>query len=174
MIERRSGAELRATGRRLEGYAATYNPPATVMDFREIIKPGAFATTLRSGRDVVFLVDHQPSQLLARTRNGSLKLAEDQRGLIFSADLPSTTLANDVLALAEARSLGGMSFGFTVIDESWPSRNERELHSVQLLEISTVAAWPAYDGTTVSARARPLERGIDRTLLRLRLSLTGI
>ena len=59
-----------------------------------------------------------------------------------------------MLALAESRNLGGMSFGFTVKEENWRG-TKRELRSVNLLEISVVSAWPAYPETSVIARARP-------------------
>jgi HK97 family phage prohead protease len=70
-------------------------------------------------------------------------------------DLPETSLGRDVLALAERGDLGGMSFGFKVrtAGERW-IKMTRELRALDLFEISTVAAWPAYEGTTVSTRAR--------------------
>ena len=42
-----------------------------------------------------------------------------------------------------------------VIDERWDG-DKRELRSVDLKEISVVSAWPAYDGTIVQARSRPV------------------
>lgn len=152
--ERRALAtEIRANGRRLEGYAATFGTPADIGGaFVETIAPGAFADTLRNRGDILALVDHDPSRMLARTRSGTLRLAEDTRGLQFSLDVPDTTAGRDVLALATRGDLGGMSFGFTVVDEA-RSGNRRELRAVTLHEISVVSAWPAYDGTSVHARA---------------------
>ncbi len=155
-IERRAAeVEVRARGRVLEGYAAIFNTRAKIADFDEIIQPGAFATTLADGADKLALVDHAPTQLLARTRNGSLKLAEDTRGLHFEIALPKTTLADDLLGLAEAGSLGGASFGFRATKDIWTRGATllRTLHSVALAEISIVHAFPAYPQTTVSARA---------------------
>ena len=57
-----------------------------------------------------------------------------------------------MLALAERGDLGGMSFGFNARDESIDG-NRRELRAVDLFEISVVAAFPAYDGTVINARA---------------------
>lgn len=150
--------ELRTAGRRLDGYAATFGTPATIGAFRETIRAGAFRASLATGRDTLALLDHDPTKLLARTGNGSLRLSEDSRGLAFSLDLPDTTVGRDVLAMAEARMLGGMSFGFIVQDENWPTRDARELRSVDLVEISVVQAFPAYSQTSVSARARALGR----------------
>src|SRR5688572_23092084 len=101
-LERRSlSLEVRASGRKLEGYAAVFEQRANVADFSETVARGAFTETLRSGRDVLALVDHDPHRLLGRTKNGTLRLAEDTRGLSFSIDVPDTQLGRDVLAQAE-------------------------------------------------------------------------
>lgn len=155
-LERRAAAlEIRAAGRRLEGYAAVFGTEAKIGDFSETIKPGAFAASLKSSADVLALVDHNPSAVLARTRSGTLRLVEDTKGLAFDLDLPGTQAAHDVLALAERGDLGGMSFGFLVPNggDTWHG-NARELWRVDLVEISVVSAWPAYEGTTVAARRR--------------------
>ena len=157
-LERRASVELRTVGRKLEGHAAVFNSPATIGSFTETVLPGAFRSTLIGKPDVLALVDHDPGRLLARTRAGTLRLAEDSRGLSFSLDLPDTTLGRDVLALAERGDLGGMSFGFRVQDEAWPARDKRELRAVELIEVSVVHAFPAYSQTSVSARARAMGR----------------
>jgi HK97 family phage prohead protease len=147
--------EVRAAGRKLVGYAATFGTAAKINGaFTESIRAGAFAASLGSGRDILALVDHDPTRLLARTGSGTLRLIEDSRGLAFELDVPPTQLGNDVLALAERRDLGGMSFGFRATDEAWPARDVRELRSVELHEISIVQAFPAYAQTSVAARAR--------------------
>lgn len=152
--ERRAFAvEVRAKGRRVEGYAATFNTETRISDaWTETIAPGAFAASLASGNDILALVDHDPARLLGRTRTGSLRLSEDSRGLAFDIDLPDTQTGRDVLALAERGDLGGMSFGFTATDERRDS-DRRELRAVDLFEVSVVSAWPAYPGTIVQARA---------------------
>jgi HK97 family phage prohead protease len=166
--ERRSFAvELRANAkaRRLEGYAATFNSEARFAGFSETIKRGAFRQTLDSNADVLALVDHDTSKLLARTKSGTLRLAEDSRGLAFDLDLPDTSIGRDVLALAERADLGGMSFAFVPLDEVWDG-DRRELRSVDLKEISVVSAWPAYERTEVIARSRPPGRTLLAALLR--------
>lgn len=154
-LEQRQFVELRAAGRRLEGYAAVFNRPAQIGGFRETIAAGAFRASLAAQGDILALVDHDPGRLLARTSSGTLRLAETALGLAFELDLPDTTLGRDVLALAERRDLGGMSFGFRVTDEAWPARDQRELRAVELVEISVVHAFPAYADTSVTARGRP-------------------
>ena len=169
-IELRAVAELRTAGRRLEGYAATFNTPARIGNaFTETVRPGAFRSTLLNPEaDVLALVDHDPGRLLARTKSGTLRLTEDARGLAFSLDVPETTLGRDVLALAQRNDIGGMSFGFRPLDEAWPARDQRELRSVQLVEISVVHAHPAYPETSVTARARTSSRDeVGKRRLRL-------
>lgn len=165
-IERR-GAELevRAKGRQLEGYAAVFATRAKIADFEELIAPGAFRATLidMPNADILALVDHAPDKLLARTRNKSLDLFEDTRGLHFRIALPKTTLANDVLALADAGSLGGASFGFRALKQHWAG-SLRTLQAIDLREISIVSSWPAYPQTSVSARS--LGAAMDTPLAR--------
>ena len=146
---------IRAQGRRLVGYAATFGTPAEIDGrFTETIRSGAFRDTLQKREDVLALVDHDASKLLGRTASGTLRLSEDTRGLAFEVDVPPTTLGNDVLAMAERGDLGGMSFGFRTLADHWTDQRTRELRSVQLVEVSVVHAFPAYPATVVQARAR--------------------
>lgn len=174
-LERRGYAvEIRAKGRRLEGYAATFSSSASIGGrFTESIAPGAFSGSLRSKADVLALVDHDPGRVLARTRSGTLRLAEDSKGLAFDLDVPDTAAGRDVLALAERGDLGGMSFGFTALDEKRDA-DRRELLVVELHEISVVQAWPAYEGTVIQARSlfrpSPFRSYADRALRLLELS----
>jgi len=170
-IERRAAAaEIRAAGRRLEGHAALFNVEARIGNMVEIIAPHAFASSLRGKADILALVDHDATRLLARTRSGTLRLAEDARGLAFDLDLPDTGPARDVLALAERGDLGGMSFGFRVKPggEVWDG-NRRTLRGVDLVEISIVQSWPAYEGTSVAARSLPIVAAPAAVLARWRV-----
>lgn len=172
-VERRAAVlELRALGRRVSGYAATFYTEARIGRVVETIAPGAFASSL-SG-DVLALLDHDAGKVLGRTRSGTLKLQEDAKGLAFDLELPDTQAGADVLALATRGDLGGMSFGFTVKPggESWQGER-RTLKQVQLHEISIVSAHPAYPATEIALRAMPglLER--ERRLRTLRMAEMG-
>lgn len=156
-LERRFSVELRATGRRLEGYAAVFDARARIFDFEERVAHGAFARSLAAAGDILALVDHDPAKVLGRTRAGTLRLAEDTRGLHFeTGDLPQTSYASDALELVRSGNAGGASFSFRPFEdgEVWDG-NVRTLTSVDLREVSVVSAFPAYEGTTVAARARP-------------------
>jgi HK97 family phage prohead protease len=153
-LERRvAQLEIRARGRRLEGYAATFGTWAQLDGFSETIAPGAFRSSLAG--DVLALLDHDPAKLLARTKSKTLRLSEDSKGLAFDLDVPATSVGNDVLALARRNDLGGMSFGFHVPrgGDFWDG-DKRTLRSIDLREISVVSAWPAYSETTVVARSK--------------------
>jgi uncharacterized protein len=165
-LERRAVTELRARDRKLEGYAARFGAEARITDFVETIAPGAFRESLTPDRDILALVDHDMTRVLARTKSGTLKLAEDSAGLAFELSVPDTQPGRDVLALAERGDLGGMSFGFIVPHggEHW-SGNRRTLSAIDLREISVVSAWPAYGGTAVHARSRTPRLNVARRYL---------
>lgn len=175
-LEHRSAeVEIRAKGRRLEGYAALFGVRASIADFEEEIRQGAFSTHLASGLDTLALVDHDPTRLLARTRSKTLRLSQDSRGLAFDLDVPDTTEGRDILALAERGDLGGMSFGFNVLPGGESKANRvRVLESVRLHEISIVQAFPAYDGTEINARSVPPLRARRMTLRMARLHLESL
>jgi HK97 family phage prohead protease len=170
-IERRAFSEVRAAGRRLEGYAATFGAEARIGRIVETIAPGAFSQSLVG--DVLALCDHDAGRVLGRTRSGTLRLTEDSKGLAFSLDLPETQAGRDVLALAERGDLGGMSFGFVVPPggETWTGER-RTLRTVALKEISVVQAWPAYPSTEIALRA--LRRGADADRRRRAIILAGV
>lgn len=170
-LERRAFTEVRTAGRRIEGYAATFNTEADLGGFRERIAPGAFRAALTG--DVLAMLDHDPGKVLGRTRSGTLRLSEDSKGLAFSLDLPDTQAGRDVLALAERDDLGGMSFGFMIPEggESWDGRT-RTLRAIDLREISIVQAWPAYPDTEIALRA--VMRGTDASRRKRALILAEV
>ncbi|MHA6645653.1 HK97 family phage prohead protease [Mesorhizobium sp. A623] len=154
-IETRAAHSVEAAGRKLSGYVATFNNEARIADFSETIAPGAFAASLATKGDILALADHDHKRVLARTKSGTLRLSEDATGLRFEIDVPDTSAGRDVLALAARGDLGGMSFGFLVPEggDEWRG-DKRTLRNVELREVSVVSAWPAYSGTSVSARSR--------------------
>ena len=154
-MEKRIATEVRASNRKLIGYAATFNNETRIGSMTEVIRPGAFRASLEANRDVLCLADHDHTRVLGRTKSGTLKLSEDARGLHFELDVPDTATGRDILALAERNDLGGMSFGFNVPEDgqSWQG-SKRTLSRVDLAEISVVSAWPAYQQTSIEARAR--------------------
>ncbi len=164
-IEQRFVSGANVEGSRLVGVAAPFNVQTRISDFSEVIAPGAFARSLADGRDVLALADHDTGRVLGRTRSGSLELRETAAGLEYSLTLPDTSIGRDLRALAQRGDLGGVSFGFTAVRETWAGE-VRTLHEVTLHEVSIVSAWPAYDATTVNLRHRPQPSADQLAVLR--------
>ena len=162
-IERRSTVELRSSNGRLEGYAAVWDAwSADLGGFRERVQQGAFTRSLRKPDGILALYDHISPYVLGRVGAGTLKLAEDTRGLHFDIDLPPTSVAKDLLVSVERQDVSGASFGFSVNtngDEWRETRQglERTLKDVKLHEI-TVTSIPAYPDTSVAKRRMPRPR----------------
>lgn len=159
-IERRGGSlgvEVRAGSdkRTLSGYAAVFNAPTDIGGyFTESIAPGAFDSAM-SG-DVRALVDHDSGRVIGRTKSGTLRLAQDTKGLKIEVDVPDTSDGNDLWTLVERGDISGMSFGFRVTKQTWndtdPENPIRVIQAVDLYEVSAVA-FPAYDDTSLAARS---------------------
>jgi len=153
---RATTAPLNVNGKTIGGYAAVFNSPTDIGgEWQEVIAPGAFTETLRSGQDVLALYSHELERLLGRRSAGTLRLTEDDKGLAVEIDLPDTSDGRDVGVLIERGDLKGMSFGFMVTKQEWdetitPPR--RTIFAVDLREV-TVTASPAYEDTEVGMRS---------------------
>jgi HK97 family phage prohead protease len=146
---------------RLSGYAAVFNDSSVPLPFKESIAPGAFRKTLTETPDVRLLVNHEGLPL-ARTKNGTLTLTEDERGLYFNAELADTQEARDIHTLIARGDVDQMSFAFRVIRQKWSEdRSRRVLTEVSLSDGDvSVVTYPAYPTTTVEAREE-LRKAID-------------
>ena len=158
-IERRTysvrDVEARADGdgMRLAGYAAVFNDASVPLPFKESIAPGAFRKTLSETPDVRMLINHEGLPV-ARTKNDTLKLYEDDRGLRFEAELADTQEGRDIYELVKRGDVDQMSFAFRVIRQKWnDDRSRRVLTEVSLADGDiSVVTYPAYPTTTVEAR----------------------
>lgn len=154
--------EIRETadGMTFEGYAAVFNSPSQPLPFTETIKPGAFKRSLQGRHRMMLLWNHNASEPLASTRNGSLKMVEDARGLKVTARLANTQTGRDVAELIRSGVIDAMSFGFAVKKDSWSADgNHRTLEEVALHEVS-LTSFPAYEGTAGTTSVREM-RDID-------------
>lgn len=174
--------ELRENGegkRMLTGYAVKWEKKSKVLGFlrkfREQFKKGAFTESLEKD-DQLFLWSHDPSKVLGRTKNGTLRLEEDDIGLRFELDLPNTTLGNDAYETIKRGDVDGVSFGFKVeADEIQDADDDLPLRTVtkaRLFEVSVVA-FPAYPDSEVSARGfdriRQYDEERERQLLKIKI-----
>ena len=136
----------------VEGYAVVFDSPAT-HGFTEIIDKDAFNGC--DMKDVCLKYNHDDSHLiLARTRNGSLRLTVDDKGVFIHAELIDTTSNRDVYKMIQARLLDKMSFAFTVEEEKWDlATDTRTILKIDKLFDVSVVDTPFYDATSIYARA---------------------
>ena len=150
----------------LEGYASVFNSKTNLGRFDEIIEPGAFTRALSEEQDVRALIDHDSGRIIGRSKNGTLELREDSKGLHSRITLPDTQDGRDLSTLIERGDLDAMSFGFTVKGDRWEKnegRNTRHISDVDLYDVS-VCCYPAYADTSVALRSMPEEEGDNRRL----------
>ena len=143
----------------ITGYAAVFDKWSEDLGwFKERIAPGAFTRTIKNA-DVRALINHDPNLVLGRTRNGTLRLWEDDTGLGYDVDLPDTSYARDLQASIVRKDITQNSFGFRTIEDEWSEDGKkRTLLDVELFDVSPVT-FPAYRQTKVKMRLREL--GID-------------
>lgn len=138
------------------GYAAVFNSDSEPLPFVEQIRPGAFQRTLGSRNNIKMFVNHDDTMVLASTRSGTLRLAEDGRGLKVEADLSQeVSYAKDLTVLMRNQVVDSMSFGFSVPrgGDEWSQDGQRRyLNEVRLHEVSVVTGFPAYEATSATIR----------------------
>lgn len=144
----------------IEGYFAVFNSPYVIMDgVTEIVAPGAFSDTL--GEDIRALTNHDTTLILGRNKAGTLDLREDSHGLWSRIRVNQKDI--DALNLYSRLSRGDVdqgSFGFYITDEERRVLDNGDvqyvIRKIRLIEVSVVT-FPAYEATSVSARARQEE-----------------
>lgn len=160
-------AEQSEGGMVLEGFAALYNRwSGNLGGFKEIIRPGAFKGVLEEDVDCRLLVNHEPSLILSRTKNGTLELSESDKGLYFRGNIIDTQSGRDTYAMIKSGLIDQCSFAFTVAKdgESWSEEKNlirREITSISGLYDVSCVTYPAYSATSVSARSLMDHVGID-------------
>lgn len=136
------------------GYAAVLEQPTVMcsidgINYYEVIDKDAFLGADMS--DVPFKYNHSNDFLvLARTRNKTLDLAVDTKGLLMKANLAPVQAGKDLYGLIQRGDIDKMSFGFTVDSDSYdaPTHTRRILKISKIWDVSAVDT-PAYDGTSI-------------------------
>ena len=158
-IEKRDGQPTK-----IVGYAAVFyraDDPGTQYELYsghvERIQPGAFKRAIEQADDVRGLFNHEPSQILGRTKSGTMRLSEDETGLRYEIDVPDTQVGRDVVTSIERGDVTGSSFAFAVSEGGSEIRKDgqvtvREISGVTLYDSGPVS-FPAYDATTTGLRA---------------------
>ena len=124
-----------------------------VRTFLERIKAGVFRTALKRNKNVLVLLNHDNSRVLASTEDGNAILDEDNIGL--RAEITITD--KEVVQKAREGKLSGWSFGFIANDDEISTEGNDEIRTVtdlELLEVSILddTKAPAYYGTSIEAR----------------------
>ena len=137
----------------VEGYAVVFDSPAT-HGFTEIIDRNAFNGC--DMKDVPLRYNHTDNFLiLARTRNNSLQLIVDDKGLKIRATLLDTTQGKDIYKCIKSGLLDKMSFAFTVKEDEWDYETDtRRIKNIDKLYDVSIVDIPAYEGTSVFARSK--------------------
>jgi HK97 family phage prohead protease len=140
---------------KVAGYAAVFGEETNIGGmFTEVIERGAFKKAI--GRDdVVFLINHEGLPL-ARTRSGTLTLAEDDHGLYMEAMLDqSDPDVRSIVPKMKRGDLDKMSFAFVPLRQMWDDSGKmpkRMIQEAQLFDVSIVTT-PAYNGTEIGLRS---------------------
>lgn len=141
------------SGPTISGYAAVFGQESEDLGgFTEVIEPGAFSEAVND--DVRALFNHDSNLILGRNRSGTLALSEDDLGLRYEIEPPSTQYAEDLLVSLRRGDVDQSSFGFLVVDEAWETKDGaplRRVKKVKLFDVSPVT-FPAYPQTSAEAR----------------------
>ncbi len=155
----------------IEGYAAVYDDETLIgsedFGFFERIEKGAFEGA--NMKDVPLKYNHSDAvPILARTRNKSLELKTDDKGLFIRAELLDTQDNIDMYKRIKAGLIDKMSFAFTVRKdgETWekgktPKRSIKQFD--RIFDVSVVDV-PAYEGTSIYARSLELADAFKGTV----------
>ena len=190
--EYRSVVEVRAHDEEeyiVEGYATTFNQPYLLVDYgdyRVLEQVSSNAFDECDMTDVIMQYDHEGT-VFARTRNKTLELSVDSKGLFVRANLGGTQDGRNLYEKIKGGYIDRMSFGFIVeADEKvYTTDNDAEecLRTItkisKLYDVSAVS-FPANDSTTISARkfgdgviaeisTERLKRAKDKLKLKLKL-----
>jgi hypothetical protein len=146
---------------RVSGYAAVFGEETNIAGmFTEVIERGAFTSALERQDDVVFLINHDGLPL-ARTRSGTLRLIEDERGLFMETELDgSDPDVRSIVPKMKRGDLDKMSFAFIPTRQEWDDSGDIPKRMIQDLQLHDVAivTTPAYDGTEIGLRSLEAHR----------------
>lgn len=134
----------------IKGYAAVYNSPETY-SYTELIADGAFNEADMS--DVVLRYNHNDNfMVLARTRNKSLDLSVDEKGLFMNAKLQEDVSTHrDIFNAIKSGLIDKQSFAFTVEEDNYDyDTDTRTITKIGKVFDVSVVDQPFYNATDVS------------------------
>lgn len=140
----------------VEGYASTFETYVLFEDegieYKERILPEAFDNCDMS--DVIFLKDHEGT-VFARTKNNTLKLSVDEKGLFTRTDLSKTSASREMFEEISTGMYSQMSFAFIVDDDEYNTTEHLRTirHIKKIFDVSSVS-FPANPTTDISVATR--------------------
>lgn len=138
----------------IKGYAVVFNSPETY-GYTEIISEKALDDADMS--DVVLRYNHNDSfMVLARTRNNSLKLEKDEKGLFMNATLQDNiTEHRNIFNAIDSGLIDKQSFAFTVEEDEYDyDTDTRTITKIGKLFDVSVVDQPFYNATDVSVASK--------------------
>ena len=138
----------------IKGYAAVYDSPETYA-YTELIAKGAFDESDMS--DVVLRYNHNDSfMVLARTRNKSLDLKVDDKGLFMDATLQDDiTEHRNIYNAIKSGLIDKQSFAFTVEEDEYDYETDtRTITKIGKVFDVSVVDQPFYNDTDVSLASK--------------------
>ncbi len=151
--------ESDGAGMTISGYAATFNNMSYDLGgFKEIIAPGAFDDVLDN--DVRAVFNHDPNMILGRSGKGvsTLRLVVDGTGLLYTIDLPNSSIGRDIYEAVSRGDIQESSFRFRIAPngEKWTETGDgliRTIVKISMLADVSPVTFPAYPDATVAARS---------------------
>ena len=134
----------------IDGYAVVFNSPETY-GYTEVISDKALDETDMS--DVVLRYNHNDSfMVLARTRNKSLSLEKDEKGLMIDAILQDDiTDHRNIFNAIKSGLIDKQSFAFSVEEDEYDyDTDTRTITKIGKLFDVSVVDQPFYNATDVS------------------------
>lgn len=138
------------------GNPIVFNQPTVLfsydgVDYKEVIDAQALNNSDISECFMKF--NHSDWMVVARVKNGSLKLDIRADGVYFEAEIANTQTGRDLYELVRTKIIDKMSFAFTIDEEeydelthTWKVRKIGKLYDV------AAVAHPAYEQTDIYAR----------------------
>jgi HK97 family phage prohead protease len=133
----------------LSGYALVWNVPSTDRGgYKVRLMPGSAEFM----QPTLGLYNHDSSDVLGNTENGTLRLMPDAFGVKFEMDLPDTQASRDVQELVGKKYVRGMSFRMAQKPQGEPVKENGEtIFNARKFRVSeiTVTGNPAFVTTNV-------------------------
>lgn len=141
----------------VEGRAIVYDSPTVMFEFNGIKYYEVIARGALDGadlKDVPFKYNHSDAvMVMARTRNKTLELIPDDKGLLIRAKLADTTAGRDLYELIRRGDIDKMSFAFTVTEQKYnKDTHTRTITKFKRIWDVSAVDTPAYSDTFISAR----------------------